>query len=72
VNAIAPAVVKTQFFASIGERANQMFKDVAMFAPLRRNQTVEDIANAVAFLASDGSKDITGQCIQINSGLFML
>jgi NAD(P)-dependent dehydrogenase (short-subunit alcohol dehydrogenase family) len=72
VNAIAPAVVKTQFFASIGERANQMFKDVATFAPLRRNQTVEDIANAVAFLASDGSKDITGQCIQINSGLFML
>jgi NAD(P)-dependent dehydrogenase (short-subunit alcohol dehydrogenase family) len=72
VNAIAPAVVKTQFFASIGERANQMFKDVALFAPLRRNQTVEDIANAVAFLASDGSKDITGQCIQINSGLFML
>jgi 2-hydroxycyclohexanecarboxyl-CoA dehydrogenase len=72
VNAIAPAVVKTQFFASIGERANQMFKDVATFAPLRRNQTVEDVANAVAFLASDGSKDITGQCIQINSGLFML
>ena len=71
VNAIAPAVVKTNFFVN-GDRANQMFKDVAMLSPLRRNQTVEDIANAVAFLASDGSRDITGQCIQINSGLFML
>ena len=72
VNAIAPAVVKTNFFESIGDRAHQMFNDVAKFAPLRRNQTVDDIANAVAFLASDASKDITGQCLQINSGLFML
>ena len=39
---------------------------------IKRSIQPEDIANAVAFLASDGSKDITGQCIQINSGLFML
>ena len=72
VNAIAPGVVKTQFFASMGERANQMFEERAAQVPLRRNQTVEDIANAVAFLASDVSRNITGQCIQVDSGLVML
>ena len=72
VNAIAPAVVKTRFFTGIGEVANKMFEGEAARAPLRRVQTVEDIANAVAFLASDVSKNITGQCIQINSGLLML
>jgi enoyl-[acyl-carrier-protein] reductase (NADH) len=41
-------------------------------APLKRNQTVEDIANAVAFLSSDVSKNITGQCIQVDSGLVMI
>jgi enoyl-[acyl-carrier-protein] reductase (NADH) len=40
--------------------------------PLRRDQNVEDIANTVAFLASDVSMNITGQCIQVDSGLVML
>jgi enoyl-[acyl-carrier-protein] reductase (NADH) len=40
--------------------------------PLRRNQTVEDIANAVAFLASDVSKNITGQVLHVDSGMVML
>ena len=72
VNAIAPAVVKTRFFAGIGDFANKMYEGEAARAPLRRVQTVEDIANATAFLVSDVSKNITGQCIQINSGLLML
>jgi 3-oxoacyl-[acyl-carrier protein] reductase len=49
-----------------------MFEDMAKMAPLKRNQTVEDIANAVAFLASDVSKNITGQCLQVDSGMIML
>ena len=72
VNAIAPAVVKTKFFAGIGESANKMLENAAARAPLRTIQTVEDIANAVAFLASDVSKNITGQCLQVNSGSLML
>jgi NAD(P)-dependent dehydrogenase (short-subunit alcohol dehydrogenase family) len=39
--------------------------------PLKRIQTVEDIANAVAFLASDVSKNITGQTLQVDGGWFM-
>jgi enoyl-[acyl-carrier-protein] reductase (NADH) len=44
---------------------------MASRVPTRRIQTVEDIACAVAFLVSDVSKNITGQCIQVDSGLVM-
>ena len=49
-----------------------MSEDMAARVPLRRIQTVDDVANAVAFLASELSKNITGQCIQVDSGLIML
>jgi enoyl-[acyl-carrier-protein] reductase (NADH) len=44
---------------------------MANMAPLKRNQTTEDIANAVAFLVSDVSRNITGQCLQVDSGVIM-
>ena len=72
VNAIAPGMLKTNFYAALpGEVVTQIFSEVAAMTPLRRDQTVEDIANMVAFLASDVSKNITGQCIQVDSGLVM-
>jgi NAD(P)-dependent dehydrogenase (short-subunit alcohol dehydrogenase family) len=73
VNAIAPGMVKTSFFAKWEEKPlDQLFAGVASMTPLRRNQTVEDIANAVAFLASDVSKNITGQVLHVDSGMVML
>ena len=73
VNAIAPGVVKTKFAAVMSEEsANQMFEDFAAKAPMRRIQTVEDMANTAAFLASDVSRNITGQCIQVDGGMVML
>ena len=73
VNAIAPGMVKTNFYSSLpGEVTTQIFSEVAALTPLRRDQTTEDIANAVAFLVSDVSKNITGQCLQVDSGLIML
>ena len=73
-NAIAPGVVQeTNFFNAIpAERRKQMFDGMAQRVPLRRLQTTEDIANAVAFLVSDVSRNITGQCLQVDSGLVML
>jgi 3-oxoacyl-[acyl-carrier protein] reductase len=71
VNAVAPGVVKTNLFSS-DKNANRVFEGLAARMPLRRIQTVDDVANAVAFLASDVSKNITGQCIQVDSGLVML
>ena len=72
VNAIAPGMVKTELFGEITEVQNQRFERWASRPPLRRIQTVEDMATAAAFLASDVSKNITGQCIQVDSGLVML
>ena len=73
VNAVAPGTFKTQFFAGYsGERVNKMTEDMAARVPMRRIQTVQDIANATAFLASDVSRNITGQCLQVDSGLVML
>ncbi len=71
VNAVAPGMVATKFHARAGDRANEMFKGMAERVPMRRIQTVEDIANTVAFLASDVSRNITGQTIQVDSGLLM-
>ena len=68
INAIAPGVVSTNLFAAIGAGAEESYKLLASRTPLRRVQTVEDMANAVAFLASDVSKNITGQTIQIDGG----
>ena len=37
--------------------------------PLRREQTVEDIGNAVAFLVSQDSMNITGQSLMVDGGM---
>jgi 3-oxoacyl-[acyl-carrier protein] reductase len=71
-NAIAPGMVQTNFFNTLGDRFTKMSEGMASRVPTRRIQTVEDIANAVAFLVSDVSKNITGQCIQVDSGMVML
>jgi NAD(P)-dependent dehydrogenase (short-subunit alcohol dehydrogenase family) len=71
-NAIAPGVVQTNFFSAGGRTPDpKMFEGMAAHVPTRRIQTVEDIANAVAFLVSDVSRNITGQCLQVDSGLVM-
>jgi enoyl-[acyl-carrier-protein] reductase (NADH) len=51
---------------------NEMLERSAQRTPLRRVQTVEDMANATAFLVSDVSRNITGQCLMVDSGLVML
>jgi NAD(P)-dependent dehydrogenase (short-subunit alcohol dehydrogenase family) len=37
--------------------------------PLRREQTPEDIGQAVAFLASDDARNITGQSLNVDGGI---
>ena len=44
---------------------------LATSCPLRREQTPEDIGEAVAFLASDAAKNITGQSLNVDGGIQM-
>ena len=37
--------------------------------PLRREQTVEDVADAVVFLASEAARNITGQSLMVDGGM---
>ena len=65
VNAVAPGAIKTP--GASGSSEEQIKQTVALI-PLARMGEPEDIANAVAFLASDRSGYITGQVIVVDGG----
>ena len=66
VNAVAPAVVRTRFGAPLFEGKE---REVASDYPMRRLGEPEDVAGAVAFLASDEAAWITGQVLVVDGGL---
>jgi len=68
VNAVAPGTIDTDIIAHYTE---DMRKQRASEVPLKRLGTTEDIANACLFLASDMSKYITGETINVNGGLYI-
>lgn len=66
-NAIAPGFIKTDMTDAIPEAIrNRMVKMI----PLQRAGLPEDIANGVAFLASDMASFVTGHVLDINGGGF--
>ena len=71
VNAVAPGVVDTAFFGSKG-LSEEMLKGIIQSIPMRRIQTVEDVAHVVAFLASDISRNIAGHTVFIDGGMLTL
>lgn len=68
VNAVAPGYVPTDLTASLP--ADMMSKLIENI-PLQRLGTVEDVAHAVSFLASDKSSYITGHVLVVDGGLAM-
>lgn len=68
VNAVAPGFIKTDMTATLPEHLMQAAQATI---PLGDLGTPEDVAPAVAFLASDGARYITGHCISVNGGLYM-
>ncbi len=68
VNAVAPGFVETDMTVNLP----QDLKDTAIrMTPLGRAGTPEDIAKAVAFLASDEAAFITGQVLSVDGGMVM-
>jgi 3-oxoacyl-[acyl-carrier protein] reductase len=68
VNCVAPGFIETDMTAALKEEQKAAF---LTRIPLGRLGTGEDIANTVAFLASDASGYITGQVIHVNGGLYL-
>ena len=68
VNAIAPGFIETQMTKKLPENIIQA---VIEQIPLKKFGQVEDIAQMVAFLASNHAKYITGQVISVDGGLTM-
>jgi 3-oxoacyl-[acyl-carrier protein] reductase len=68
VNAIAPGYIRTEMTEVLPEEVKE---GILSQVPLKRMGEVEDIAEAVAFLASDKSTYITGQTLQVDGGMGM-
>ena len=67
VNAVGPGSIDTAMLASVNADDEKM-KMVLSRTPLGRLGSVEDVANAVVFLASDKAGYITGETIYIDGG----
>ncbi|MFJ2993122.1 3-oxoacyl-ACP reductase FabG [Pandoraea sp. NPDC087047] len=68
VNCVAPGFIDTDMTKALGEAQHEALKTRI---PLGRLGAPEDIANAVAFLASPQAAYITGTTLHVNGGMFM-
>jgi 3-oxoacyl-[acyl-carrier protein] reductase len=68
VNAVAPAMISTEMISGMpADKRDSLLKSI----PLGRSGSVEDVAAAVCFLASDGAAFITGEIMDVDGGLMM-
>ena len=69
-NSLHPVFAKTEILeALLSDTSNDMLSKLERQIPVRKLAEIEDIANAILFLASDESKMITGTEIVIDGGL---
>ena len=68
VNAVAPGPVDTDLTRAWGDEMNENF---AANIPFKRYATANEVADAVAFLASDRARYITGEILDVNGGFHM-
>ncbi len=65
-NAIAPGFIETEM---TGELDAKVVEEWKQGIPLKRAGTAEDVADCAVFLASDRSRYITGQVLQVDGGM---
>jgi 3-oxoacyl-[acyl-carrier protein] reductase len=66
VNTVAPGLIDTEMIASLKP---ELVEGIIKSSSLRRIGKPEDVAEAVAFLASDRAAYITGQCLIVDGGI---
>jgi 3-oxoacyl-[acyl-carrier protein] reductase len=67
-NAVAPGLIETAMTAGLGDEFKQ---NAVKQIPLGRVGSPEDVAHAVAYLASEEASYITGHVLNVNGGLLM-
>ncbi|STX38367.1 3-oxoacyl-ACP reductase FabG [Legionella feeleii] len=68
VNVVAPGFIDTDMTSTLPDMVKEeMLKRI----PMKRLGKAEDIAEVVAFLASDSANYITGETIHVNGGMYM-
>ena len=68
VNCVAPGVINSDMVQVLGQ---ETLRDLAEQTPLGRLGTPEDVAHAVAFLASDKASFLTGQILAADGGFIV-
>jgi len=69
VNSVNPGPVVTDGFKSSGLEGSEFEKQMLQSTPLGRLGTPDDIAEVVAFLASDDARWVSGSLIQVAGGM---
>ncbi|ESS68480.1 3-oxoacyl-[acyl-carrier-protein] reductase FabG [Methyloglobulus morosus KoM1] len=68
INTVAPGFIDTDMTK---ELSNDIKESLLASIPLSRLGAANEVAHAVAFLASEGAAYITGETLHVNGGLFM-
>jgi 3-oxoacyl-[acyl-carrier protein] reductase len=66
-NAVAPGFIATRFVDANADR----FRAEVARTPLGRFGAPEDVADVIAFLASDEARYVTGEIVAVTGGYFM-
>jgi 3-oxoacyl-[acyl-carrier protein] reductase len=69
VNAVSPGVIDTPFHETFS--TPEMMRNFVGMIPLGRIGTPSEVANVIAFLASDAASYLVGETIEVNGGQFL-
>ncbi len=68
VNAVTPGFIETDM---TGTLSDEQKKNILEEIPLKSIGNAQDVANAVAFLATDRARYVTGHVLSVNGGMYM-